>query len=452
MQHILVLGAGRSATVLIRYLLKEAAVHQWHVIVADADLGVAQRKVGASETGKAEQLDINNAEKRQQLIQQANVVVSLLPVSLHYLVVKDCIKYRKHVVTASYLSNEMYSLEDEIREAAIMMVGEMGLDPGIDHMSAMAKIDELRQEGAQIECFKSFTGGLVAPESNDNPWKYKFTWNPRNVVLAGQGTAQYLKEGRHKYIPYNRVFRQTEYVDVPGVGELEAYANRDSLLYKTIYGLQDIPTLIRGTLRYPGFCRAWDALVKLGWTDDSYPIIESDQMTYRQLVEAYLQGVWRTYPDGYNLQKRLADFLKIDHQDEIIKKLEWLGIFEDEPIQLANATPAQILQARLLQKWNMSATDKDMVVMQHQFVYKKEGTRKRLKASMVLKGEDTEYTAMAKLVGMPIGIFVKQILQGKIKAVGVHIPVIKEIYEPVLYELSHHGVEFHETEEELPGS
>ncbi len=449
MQHILILGAGRSATVLIQYILGEAQKHDWTVDVADADLALAQRKVGRHPKGNAVQLDITEEEKRHQLIQNADVVVSLLPVSLHYLVVKDCIKFRRHVVTASYLSNEMYSLEEEIREAAIMMVGEMGLDPGIDHMSAMAKIDELRSAGAEIECFKSFTGGLVAPESCDNPWKYKFTWNPRNVVLAGQGTAQYLKEGVHKYIPYNRVFRQTEYVNVHGVGELEAYANRDSLLYKTIYGLENIPTLIRGTLRYPGFCRAWDALVKLGWTDDSYPIIESDQMTYRQLVEAYLQGVWKTYPDGYDLKKRLADFLKIDHQDEIIKKLEWLGIFEDQPINIKNASPAQILQELLLRKWGMRPEDKDMVVMQHQFVYRKAGQRKRLLASMVIKGEDTERTAMATLVGMPIGIFVQQIMLGKIKTVGVHIPVIKEIYEPVLNELAKHGVAFYEEETAL---
>lgn len=446
MQHILILGAGRSATVLIDYILTEAAVHNWQVKVADADHGLAERKVGRHTQGEAVQLDITEEERRQQLIREADVVVSLLPVNLHYLVVKDCIKFRRHVVTASYLSNEMYSLEEEIREAAIMMVGEMGLDPGIDHMSAMAKIDELRESGAEIESFKSFTGGLVAPESCDNPWKYKFTWNPRNVVLAGQGTAQYLKEGRHKYIPYNRVFRQTEYVNVHGIGEFEAYANRDSLLYKTIYGLENIPTLIRGTLRYPGFCRAWDALVRLGWTDDTYPIIESEQMTYRQLVEAYLQGVWKSYPDGYDLKKRLADFLKIDHQDEIIKKLDWLGIFEDIPIQLKNASPAQILQELLLGKWSMQSEDKDMVVMQHQFVYRKEGVRKRLLASMVMKGEDQERTAMARLVGMPIGIFVQQIMLGNIKTIGVHIPVIKEIYEPVLRELANHGVAFHEEE------
>ena len=313
MRNILIFGAGRSATVLIEYILEEARQYDWHVTVADADERLAERKVASHPNGKAIGLDIKSRKKRNELIHEADVVVSLLPVSLHYQVVKDCIKHRKHVVTASYLSNEMYGLEDEVREAAIIMVGEMGLDPGIDHMSAMERIHQLTGEGCQMVGFKSYTGGLVAPESiGPNPWKYKFTWNPRNVVLAGQGTAQYLREGQYKYIPYNRVFEQTQLVEVPGLGKLEAYANRDSLLYKTVYGLQNIPTLIRGTLRYPGYCRAWNAFVKLGWTDDSYPIIGSNEMTYRDMVESYLMGVFHVYPEGYTLQNRLADFLNID--------------------------------------------------------------------------------------------------------------------------------------------
>lgn len=449
MKDILILGAGRSATVLIKYMLDEAKRHNWQVIVADANKDLVEMKVGGHSHGKAVALDINNARRRQQLIADTDVVVSLLPVFLHYLVVKDCIRYKKHVVTASYLSNEMYGMEEEVRKAAIIMVGEMGLDPGLDHMSAMERIHRLRSEGNQLESFKSFTGGLIAPESVDNPWRYKFTWNPRNVVLAGQGTAQYLREGKFKYIPYNRVFRQTEYIHIDGVGELEAYANRDSLLYKSIYGLDNIPTLIRGTLRYPGFCRAWDALVRLGWTDDSYPIIDSEDLTYRGLVEAYLEGVWHQYPEGYGLKKRLADFLKIDHQDEIIKKLDWLGIFEEKRIGLENASPAEILQALLLEKWTMQPVDRDMVVMQHHFIYKEKDKRKRLLSSLVMKGEDAAQTAMSKLVGLPVGVFVKQIMLGRIETVGVHIPVIKDIYEPVLDEMAEHGVAFDEKEEEL---
>ena len=445
MKRILVFGAGRSATVLIRYLLEESRKHNWLLTVADADGLLAAQKVNGHPNGKAIGLDIKKYQKRQALIRQSDVVVSLLPVAMHYTVVKDCIRYRKHVVTASYLSNEMYGLNEKVREAAIIMVGEMGLDPGIDHMSAMEKIHQLRSQGSEMVGFRSFTGGLIAPESvGDNPWKYKFTWNPRNVVLAGQGTAQYLREGKFKYIPYNRVFLQTETIVVPGIGELEAYANRDSLLYKTVYGLDGIPTLIRGTLRYPGYCEAWNAFVKLGWTDDSYPIIESEKMTYRQLVESYLHGVYHSYPESYSLQQRLAEFLELDPEGDVMQKLEWLGIFEPKPIRLKNATPARILEDLLMEKWTLSPEDKDLVVMQHQFEYKVKDKTERLHASLVMQGQDTLSTAMAKLVGLPIGIFVKLIMQGKVITTGVHVPVIPEIYEPVLDELKDLGVMFKE--------
>jgi saccharopine dehydrogenase-like NADP-dependent oxidoreductase len=446
MKKILIFGAGRSATILIRYLLNQAKIHKWEVLVADYDYETVVQKINGHPNGKALKLDINKRRLRNELIEQSDIVVSLLPVSLHYLVVKDCIKHKKHLITASYLSNEMYALEEEIREAAILMVGEMGLDPGIDHMSAMQKIDELRACGCEITSFKSYTGGLIAPECNDNPWQYKFTWNPRNVVLAGQGTAQYLIQGRYKYIPYNRIFRSTETIPVKGLGDLEAYANRDSLLYRKIYKLDNIPTLVRGTLRYPGYSRSWDAFVKLGWTDDSYPIIGSADMTYRRFLEAYLSGVYKSYPKNYTLQDRLAEFLRIDRHDETMKKLEWLGIFEDTRVGLEEASPAMILQDLLLKKWSLEDTDRDMVVMKHQFGYIKDGKPKQLHSTMILKGENQLETAMAKLVGLPIGIFVKLIMLGKIKATGVHIPVIPEIYDPVLTELEEHGVSFVEEE------
>lgn len=444
MKKILIFGAGRSATILIRYMLEEAKPNNWSVTVADADMILAEEKVNGHPNGQAIKLNISSRKRRMEAINAADVVVSLLPVDMHYLVVKDCIRFRKHVVTASYLSQEMYGLESAVREAAIIMVGEMGLDPGIDHMSAMEMIHRLRKEGKEITAFRSFTGGLIAPDSNNNPWQYKFTWNPRNVVLAGQGTAQYLRDGDYKYIPYNRVFEQTEKIEVSGLGYFEAYPNRDSLLYKSIYGLDNIPTLIRGTLRYPGYCRAWNSFVKLGWTDDSYPIIDSENMTFRSMVESYLTGVFHKSGNNDTLKKRLADFLNMDVEDEVMKKLEWLGIFEEKRIELKNATPAQILQHLLLDKWKLGTDDKDMVVMQHQFEYKVKGKEVLHKSTLVITGEDHLNTAMAKLVGLPIGIFVKLIMKGKIKSTGIHIPVIREIYEPVLDELREHGVVFKE--------
>jgi len=449
-QKILILGAGRAATALIDYLLNEAAKNDWFVTVADFDEELAKEKVGHSGNGRAVQLNISNTKKRRELIQEADIVVSLLPVNLHYLVVKDCLTYKKHIVTASYLSQEMYGLDREARKAAIVMVGEMGLDPGIDHMSAMEKIDALRADNCKIIAFRSYTGGLVSKENlADNPWNYKFTWNPRNVVLAGQGTAQYISEGKYKYIPYNRVFQRLDEIRVDGIGKLEAYVNRDSLLYKTLYHLEDIPTLIRYTLRYPGYCRAWNALVKLGWTDDTYPIIDSELMTYRELLESYLRGVFKQYPAGYNLRNHLADFLRIDRSDPVIEKLEWLGIFEKTPIEVKNASPAVILQNLLQKKWKLQPDDKDLIVMQHQFDYEKNGKQFRLSSTMKMYGEDSVHTAMSKLVGLPIGIFVKLTLQDQLKLRGVHIPVIPEIYTPVLAELSELGVRFEDKVQEL---
>ena len=449
MRNILIFGAGRSATVLIDYLLGEAQKHDWFVTVADADLVLAQSKVNNHSNGEAVKINIKNAQKRRKLIDSANVVISLLPVNLHYLVVKDCIKHKKHIVTASYLTREMYGLSAAIKDAEIIMLGEMGLDPGIDHMSAMEAIEKIKKQGGKITSFKSFTGGLIAPEYDDNPWHYKFTWNPRNVVLAGQGTSQYLLKGKKKYVPYNRVFLNTEEMEVPGYGRFEAYANRDSLFYQNIYGLEDIPTLIRGTFRAPGFCKAWNAFVKLGWTDDTYPIVNSENLTYREFLESYLFGVMAEYPKGYSIQHRLADFLQLPVDDPVMEKLEWLGIFTEQKINLHNATPAMILLELLLQKWSLKEGDKDMVVMQHQFEYDIDGKKKSLVSSMVIKGDDQQRTAMAKLVGLPLGIFVKLMLEGKIKKVGIHLPVIPEIYEPVLKELRTMDVKFVEEEREM---
>ena len=449
MRNILVFGAGRSATVLIDYLLKEAQRHDWHVTVADADLTLARSKVNDHAKGEAVKINIKNASKRRHLIDNADVVISLLPVTLHYLVVKDCIKHKKHIVTASYLTREMYGLSAAIKDAEIIMLGEMGLDPGIDHMSAMEMIQKIKDQGGKITSFKSFTGGLIAPEYDDNPWHYKFTWNPRNVVLAGQGTSQFLLKGKKKYVPYNRVFLNTEEIDVPGLGKFEAYANRDSLFYQNIYGLEDIPTLIRGTFRAPGFCKAWNAFVKLGWTDDTYPIVNSENLTYREFLESYLFGAMAEYPKGYSLHHRLADFLQLSVDDPVMEKLEWLGIFEEKKIALHNATPAMILLELLLQKWSLKEGDKDMVVMQHEFEYELRGKNIRLTSSMVIEGDDQQRTAMAKLVGLPLGIFVKLMLEGKIKKIGIHLPVIPEIYEPVMKELRTMDVKFVEEEREV---
>lgn len=443
MKTILVIGAGRSATVLIDYLLKTAVSHDWSVLVADANKALADEKVEGHQRGTAHQLDVNDKHTRQELIGKADIVASLLPAHLHHIVAQDCIELRKHLVTASYVNSQMLKLNEAAKNANLIFMGEMGLDPGIDHMSAVQQIDAIRDEGGTLTSFKSYAGGLVADDcEGDNPWRYKFTWNPRNVVLAGQGTAQYFEHGEYKYIPYSRLFKQYELVEVPGSGLFEAYANRDSLLYRNAYRLTDIPTIKRMTLRKKGFCDAWSALVDLGLTDDSYPILDSEHLTYRQLVNAYLSS--RT--EGQTMRHAVAEFLGVGQSSSVLDKLEWLGLFKDEPIGLKKASPAQILQHLLLQKWTLLEEDRDLIVMQHEFEFMLKNKKHRRTSTMLLEGEDNVHTGMAKLVGLPVGIFVKLIAEGKVKQAGVHIPVSPEVYTPVLKELEGFGVIFKEQE------
>lgn len=441
MNSILIIGAGRSSGALINYVLEKSRKNGWFVTVADSDPALADAKVNGHPNGRAAWLDVLKVNDRRELIGRADVVVSLLPAHLHVEVAQDCIKLKKHLITASYVSKEMYRLGDEVRDRELIFMGEMGLDPGIDHMSAMQKIDEIKKKGGKLLSFRSYTGGLVAPESDSNPWHYKFTWNPRNVVLAGQGTAQHLRKKKLKFIPYNRLFSETWEIEVPGMGPFEVYANRDSLLYREQYGLKDIPTILRGTIRYTGYCKAWNALIKIGLTDADFPILESGELTYHGLMEALA-------PAGTgSVKDRVAEMLGEDPKSEVMEKLSWLGLFSKKKIGLENATPALILENLLLGKWKLEEEDRDMIIMQHEFVYTLNGKKRRLTSSMVMKGNGQDDTAMARLVGLPMGIFVGLIAEGKIKSTGVNIPVMKEVYEPVLKELEEYGVKFEEHEE-----
>ncbi len=435
-KNILIIGAGRSSSSLIKYLLDESVKNNWQVTVGDMSLKTAQQKVNNHPNGKAVLFDINDESQRNAEISKADIVVSMLPAFMHMSVANDCVKLKKNLVTASYVSKEMAALDSEAKKAGVILLNEIGLDPGIDHMSAMQIIDKLKAEGADITSFKSYCGGLVAPESNDNPWGYKFSWNPRNVILAGQGTAMYIENGKYKYIPYNRLFTQTETIQVDGYGNFDGYANRDSLSYRSAYGLENIPTMLRGTLRMPGYCSAWNVFVKLGWTDDSYKIENSHKMTYAQLLDAFLPE------SNHSLKKRLADFMQLPEDADEIKKIEWLEIFTDKKIKTENGTPAQILQELLEEKWLLKKDDKDMIVMQHLFEYVLNGNKHYITSSLVAKGEDQIYTAMAKTVGLPAAIAVKMILLNQLDLKGVKIPTEKTIYEPVLEELKSFGINF----------
>lgn len=446
MRNVLLIGAGRSSTSLIQYLLQHATTGAWTITVADVSEESARAKIGNHPAGRAIYFDISDEQVRAKEIWKSDLVISMLPAHMHLPVAKECVRLKKHLVTASYVSKEMQDLDLDAKGNGVLLLNECGLDPGIDHMSAMKIIDELKKQGAVLNSFKSFTGGLVAPESNDNPWGYKFSWNPRNVILAGQGTARYIENGKYKYIPYNRLFANSDTFFVEGNGTYDGYANRDSLAYRRAYGLEAIPTLLRGTLRQEGYCKAWNIFVQLGLTDDSFAIEDSENLSYSQLVEAFLPNTVK----GNSVRERVADLCGLTAGDTALEMVAWTGIFEDKPIGLPKATPAQILQQLLEEKWKLKAEDKDLIVMQHLFDYTLNGKRYARSSSLVVKGENAIMTAMAKTVGLPAAIAARLILEGKIKEKGVCIPVHPGIYEPVLNELATLGVSFRETTKELP--
>jgi saccharopine dehydrogenase (NADP+, L-glutamate forming) len=442
MKSILILGAGRSSGALIQYLSNQSTSNNFKIKVGDRSLELALEKADGLANTLAFSFDIEDEQQRSKEISEASIVVSLLPPSLHILAAKDCIAFNKNLVTASYISPEINAFNDEAKAKGILLLNECGLDPGIDHMSAMEIIHRLKNEGATITSFKSYTGGLVAPESNDNPWGYKFTWNPRNVILAGQGTAKYISNGKYHYLPYNHLFIETTVIDVGVNGKYDGYANRDSLSYRKHYGIDNIPTLIRGTLRHEGYCAAWNVFVKLGLTDDTFVVEDSLHLTYADLVDAFIPESIT----GSTLEQRLCNFMNIPVDGVIINKIKYTGILNNDIIGIPNASPAVILQKLLESKWVLKEHDKDMIVMQHQFEYILNGVQKKLHSSLVVKGDDTLNTAMAKTVGLPLGIATKLILQERIKMAGVHMPTSKEIYEPILAELGLMGISFEEIE------
>ncbi len=442
MRKILIIGAGRSTSSLVQYLLFNAEPENWFVTIADRSKDLAVKSANNNDKARAIAFDVNNDEERNRLIDEHDIIISMLPAHMHIAVAKDCIRLKKHMVTASYVSKEMKALKQEAIDAGVILMNEIGVDPGIDHLSAMRLIDEIRGNGGELEAFETFTGGLIAPESDNNPWNYKFTWNPRNVVLAGQGTVKFIQNHKYKYIPYHKLFRRTEIIDIEGHGKFEGYANRDSLQYREIYGLKDIPTMYRGTLRKPGFCRAWDIFVQLGATDDSYVMEGSEDMTNREFINSFL-----AYNETDSVELKFKHYLNIRQDDvDLFDKFVWLGIFENTKIGLKDATPAQILQHILEQKLSLSPNDKDMIVMWHRFLFKQNGEFKEIHSSMVVKGDDQTYTAMAKTVGLPVAIATKMILNNIITTPGVHIPISKEVYEPILNELENYGIHFHEKE------
>ncbi len=443
MRNILIIGAGRSATSLISYLLDKSDEEELFITIGDLSIQAAQKFTANHQNARGILLDVFNESQRREAISNSDLVISMLPARFHFEVATDCLEFAKHLVTASYVSDQMQSLNSKAKAKGLVFMNEIGLDPGIDHMSAMKIIDRIRESGGKIILFESFTGGLIAPESDTNLWNYKFTWNPRNVVLAGQGgTAEFIQEGKYKYIPYHRLFRRTEFIEIDGHGKFEVYANRNSLKYQSIYELDDVLTLYRGTIRRVGFSRSWNMFVQLGMTDDSYTIPDSENLSYQDYINLFLP-----YSTTDSVALKLRHTLKIDQDDLMWDKLLDLDIFNKEKkIGISNATPAMALQKILMDKWSLAEDDKDMIVMYHKIGYDLGGKQYQIDSSMVAMGDDQTYTAMAKTVGLPVAIAAIKILNEEITTPGVQIPLSKEVYEPILKELENFGIEFKEKE------
>jgi saccharopine dehydrogenase-like NADP-dependent oxidoreductase len=504
MKQILLFGAGKSATVLIRYLLENASAEGWHVLLVDADLAAAEKKIGNSEHGKALSFDIRDQDERSAQIAQADLVISLMPPALHFLIATDCVRHKKNLLTASYVDEQMRTLKKEVEENGLLFLCEMGLDPGIDHMSAKKMIDEIHENEGRISSFISHCGGLVAPESDNNPWHYKISWNPRNVVMAGKSGALFRQDGEIREIGYKELFAEKRYVPVPGGEVLCWYPNRDSLSYIPIYGLEGSATFIRTTLRHPDFIYGWKNVIDLNLTDEkqSYQTDgktladffkqHMDQNGFSEWLEQKLhdqfdstKGLLAELVNLVELEQKAAqkgveaveEFMVVDDQGDLkqididdlkvnaaatladkmhdasltLKQLFYLGMDDEQTVlNRGKCSAADVLQFALEKKLGLGPEDKDMVIMLHEIEFEKDGEKYKSTSTLVLKGEDEQQTAMAKTVGLPLGIAAKLILNGAIDVRGLRIPVIKEIYEPVLEELRSEGIEFMEQRQVLP--
>ena len=499
MKSILILGAGKSSVYLIEYLVGEAQLHHWHIRVADYDVEAAKLRTKNASNSEAVFLDINDLDARKKMIAEATIVISLLPPALHYFVALDCIELGKHLFTASYVDENLEKLRTEIAAKNLLFLCELGLDPGIDHMSAMQMIGEINHAGGKIRSFKSHCGGLVAPESDNNPWHYKISWNPRNVVLAGQSGAVFKESGEIKHLPYHQLFNPENTVDIPELGELCWYANRNSLTYLDLYGLHQCHTFLRTTLRYPEFCLGWKTLVDLKLTDQKIQY-STDGMSLQKFFKlhfaenGFAEWVDKNLSTGFrettdmlkkieilisldedpaeNVQDDLRKFMLINDKGElnavgldeiklkaadavarqkheaslIINQLLFLGMNDDDLlINKGTCSAADVLQFALENKLALQPGDRDMIVMLHETEYELDGKMYEGKASLIVKGEDNIYTAMAKTVGLPLAIAASLFMQDKLQIGGLHIPVIKEIYEPVMTSLKRKGISFTET-------
>lgn len=440
MKKVLVLGAGLVSRPHISYLLDQPEIT---VTAATRTVSKADKIIGDHPNGRTISLDVDNDSALEEIISRHDVVVSLLPYKYHVKVAKFCIKHKKHMVTTSYVSDAMKELDREAKDAGVVIINEVGVDPGIDHMSAMKIIDRAKAENGRIKSFKSYCGGLPAPEANTNPWGYKFSWSPRGVVMAGKNSARYLEEGKTREIPPPELFDAHWIVNIPGFGELETYPNRNSFPYIDIYNIPEVDTMFRGTLRYPGWSTAMKKVSELGLLDDE-KVYELSGLPYAEFMENFVDK-----KDVHDLKQAVASRLGLLKDAIPIYMLEWLGLFSDEKIGLEKGTAMDVFCKILLDKLQYEADERDMLVMYHEFVVEFPEKRQKITSTMVDFGIPNGDTSMSRTVGLPSAIATKMVLQGKITEPGIHIPVKPSIYLPILEELKNLGVIFIEKYEDL---
>lgn len=428
MKVILILGAGKSATVLIDYLLSQAPINDWEICIADQNISLAEAKAGNNPRAKVLSVSIADVDALSNSIIAADLVISMLPPIFHLNVAKICLQFRKHLLHASYISEEFQQLHHDVAAAGLSFIGEMGLDPGIDHMSAMEMIDAIKLKGGKITSFKSHCGGLIAPESDNNPWHYKISWNPKNIVLAGKDGALYIENNHVKSLQYNQIFNEPKRIKIPALVDLAWYPNRDSISYIQKYHLEGIETFIRTTLRHPDFCMGWNLIVNAELTND-LQFIPTKELTTKKFFHPIQSTLLAQYPTDENL----------------LSMFNFLGMNDEDAVPIDRATPAMVLQHILEKKLVLSSTDRDMIVMMHELEYLLDGKKLKKTASLVVKGIDSAHTAMATTVGLPLAIAATHILQGKITRKGVYIPIFEDVYKPIMQDLSQMGIRFSET-------
>ena len=436
---ILILGAGMVARPIVTYLLERPA---FRVTVASRTVAKAAALVGDHERGVAKALDVNDEGALAAEIAAADIVISLVPYTHHLKVARLCLKHHKHLITTSYVKPEMQALDGPAREAGILLLNEIGLDPGIDHMSAMKIIHAAQNAGGRVAAFRSYCGGLPAPEANTNPWGYKFSWSPRAVVMAGRNDARYREDGRLVEVAGKDLFADCHAIKVSGAGVFEYYPNRDSLPYLQLYGIADAATMFRGTLRNPGWCETWLILARLGFIADE-PLRRVAGLSYADYTRMVLGMT------GGDVQKEFAARAGVAADSHVVAKMAWLGMFGDEKVPGDNVAPLDVLANRLLARCAYGENERDMVILHHDFVVVYPNRKEHVTSTLVDFGIPGGDSAMARTVSLPAAIATRLLAEGKITLTGVHIPVTPAIYGPVMAELERLGIKCVETNEAM---